>query len=180
MITAASQRYAKAFLEIGIERGNYKALQAELRDLAEIFENSHEFRAVVANPAINVDERRKVIRAIAQNQSWDAMTTNLTLLLVDRDRIQNIGDIANRLDALVDAHDGNVRASVTTATALDAAQVEQIKAALVAMTGKKVILSTNVDPELIGGVTTRIGDMVLDGSVRTQLNTLRQSILNEV
>ncbi|MEZ4460573.1 MAG: ATP synthase F1 subunit delta [bacterium] len=179
-MNAASKRYAKAFLEIGIERGNYKTLQGQLRELADVYEQSAEFRAIVANPGVSVDERRAVIRAIAQKQGWDVMTTNLTLLLVDKDRIKDIADIANQLDKQVDLHDGNVRATVTTATSLDAAQVESIKAALVSMTGKKVILKTEVDAALIGGATTRIGDMVLDGSLRTQLSSLRQSILEEV
>jgi len=101
-------------------------------------------------------------------------------LLVDKDRMKYVGDIADELDRQVDLHDGNVRATVTTATKLELAQIERIKSALVAMTGKQVILTTEVDPLLIGGVTTRIGDKVLDGSVRTQLSTLRQTILEEV
>lgn len=176
----ASKRYARAVLDIGIERGNYRTLQLQLRELATIFEQSVEFRSIVGNPSVKIEERRTVVRSIAQRANWDAMMTNLALLLVDKDRIAAVSDIAFELDALIDVHDGNVRATVTTATRLDFAQTERIKQALAAMTGKKVILSSAVDPDLIGGVVTRIGDTILDGSVRTQLNTLRQSILKEV
>lgn len=176
----ASKRYAKAFLDIGIELANHKALQGQLRDLANVFQKSTEFRAVVSNPSIRIEERRATLRAIGQKAGWNSMMVNLALLLVDKDRMKYVGDIADELDRLVDLHDGNVRATVTTATKLELAQIERIKSALVAMTGKQVILTTEVDPLLIGGVTTRIGDKVLDGSVRTQLNTLRQTILEEV
>lgn len=176
----ASKRYAKAFLDIGIELGNYKALQAQLRDLATVFLKSTEFRAVVSNPSIRIEERRATLRAIGQKAGWNPMMVNLALLLVDKDRMKYVGDIADEFDRQVDLHDGNVRATVTTATKLELAQIERIKSALVAMTGKQVILTTEVDPLLIGGVTTRIGDKVLDGSVRTQLSTLRQTILEEV
>lgn len=176
----ASKRYAKAVLDIGTERGNYRTLQLQLRELATIYEKSVEFRAIVANPSVKIEERRAVVRGIAQRANWDAMTINLALLLIDKTRIQAVSDIANELDSLIDAHDGNVRATVTTATRLDFTQTERIKQALAAMTGKKVILSSAVDPEIIGGVVTRIGDTILDGSVRTQLNTLRHSILKEV
>ena len=176
----ASKRYAKAFLDIGIETSNHRALQGQLRDLATAFQKSADFRTVVSNPSIRIDERRATIRAIGQGAGWNPMMVNLALLLVDKDRMKYVGDIADELDRLVDLHDGNVRATVTTATKLEQTQIESIKAALIAMTGKQVILSTEVDPLLIGGVMTRIGDKVLDGSVRTQLNTLRQTILEEV
>jgi len=176
----ASKRYAKAFLDIGIELSNHKGLQGQLRELADVFLKSPEFRAVVSNPSIRIDERRASIRAIGKSAGWNPMMINLALLLVDKDRMKYVGDIADELDRLVDLHDGNVRATVSTATKLELSQIESIKKALTAMTGKQVILTTEVDPLLIGGVTTRIGDRVLDGSVRTQLNTLRQTILEEV
>ena len=168
----ASKRYARAFLEIGIELSNHKALQGQLRELDDLFVKSPEFRAVVSNPSIRIEERRATLRAIGQSSGWNPMMINLALLLVDKDRMKYVGDIADELDRLVDLHDGNVRATVSTATKLESAQIESIKSALTAMTGKKVILTTEIDPLLIGGVTTRIGDTILDGSVRTQLNTL--------
>lgn len=180
MKNPASKRYAKAFLDIGIQRGNLKTLQLQLRDLATVYEKSTEFRAIVGNPSVRIDERRTIMRAIAQKAGWDAMMLNLSLLLIDKDRIMLVGDIADAFDRLVDVHEGNVRATVTTANRLDFAQTERIKQAIATMTGKKVILTTAVEPELIGGVVTRIGDTILDGSVRTQLNNLRQSILEEV
>ena len=108
------------------------------------------------------------------------MMTNLSLLLVDNDRIKFIDDICSVFDAMVDVHEGNVRASVTTARVLPNAQVESIKKAIAQMTGKGVLMETSVDPALLGGVVTRIGGTVYDGSVRTQLETLRGSILEEV
>ena len=81
---------------------------------------------------------------------------------------------------LVDQHAGNVRAHVTTAKPLKDSQVAVIKSAIAQMTGKNVLLETAVDADIVGGVVTRIGNTMYDGSVRTQLETIRDSILEEV
>ncbi len=180
MRNLASKRYARALLQIGIERGNTKLLQTQLAELATIFVQSPEFRMVIANPSISIDERRQVIRQIAQKANWDAMMVNLALLLVDKDRIQNVAEISEEFQLLVDVHEGNVRATVTSARTLGLGQIEQIKQALAQVTGKKVIVTTAVDASLLGGVVTRVGDTVYDGSVKTQLNRIRESILAEV
>jgi len=175
-----AKRYARALLEIGIENSNYALIQKQVRELADLYEDSAPLRSIVANPGVTMDERRKVVDQIAQRASFHPMMRNFTMLLLDNDRFNVIGGIADELDDLVDVHAGNVRAHVTTATALKDSQVAVIKGAIAKMTGKNVLLETAVDPDLVGGVVTRVGSTVYDGSVRTQLDTIRDSILEEV
>ncbi len=172
-----ARRYARAFLDIGIERENYIALQGQLREFADIYKSSEGLRSVISNPSIKVSERRQVIRSIAEKGGWNQLMTNLALLLLDKDRVQFIEHIADEYDKIVDKHDGNVRAHVTAAKPLKDSQIASIEGAISRMTGKNVLLSTDTDPDLIGGLITRIGDTVYDGSVQKQLSTLRDSIL---
>lgn len=175
-----SKRYARAFLEIGIDSGNYKTLQSQIRDFADVYDKNQDLQNVLLNPGVSMDERRGVIRTIGQKFGWDQMTINLALLLIDKDRVMLVVDIANELDAQVDIHDGVVRANVSSALELNPAQVASIKSAIARLTGKTVMLETDVDKALLGGVVTKVGGRVFDGSVRTQLQTLKDSILQDV
>lgn len=175
-----AKRYARAMLEIGIAGSNHAVIQKQVRRLAELFEGSAPLRAIVKNPGVSMNERRAVVDQIAKRTSFHPMVRNFMMLLLDNDRFDYIGGIADELDDMVDVHAGNVRASVTTATPLQAAQVAVIKDAIAKLTGKNVLLETDVDPALVGGIVTRVGGTVYDGSVRTQLETLRDSILDEV
>lgn len=174
------KRYAKAILSIGIERDILDTLREQLTAIGALYERSHEFRSVMLNPSVKLDERKAVVRAMAEKYGFDDMTRNFCLLLLDNDRFRFIKGIADEVDHLTDAHHGIVRAQVTSATALEDAEIADIRAALAELTGKKVEVNLAIDPALIGGVVARIGGMVLDGSVRTQLGNLRQSILQEI
>lgn len=175
-----ARRYAQALLDIGVEQNNYEKLREQVDELAAIYEQSKPFRTALLNPSIGLDERRKIIRAIAQKRGWNPMITNFALLLLDNDRFRIVPTIARVFGKLVDETSGNVRARVTSAVELDATQKNNIRAALGEITGKNVLLETDVDESLLGGAVTRIGSMVYDGSVKSQIERLRESILAEV
>lgn len=172
-------RYARALLDLGIEKGNYALLQKQLRQLAEIYDESPALRAIISNPSVATSECRTVIEQIAQRSAFNPFIRNFALLLLDNDRFSLVATIADELDELVDAHAGNVRAQVTTSKPLKDSQVATIKGAIARLTGKNVLLQTEVDPSILGGVVTRVGDTIYDGSVRTQLETIRENILDE-
>lgn len=174
------KRYARALLDIGIANSNYALVQSQVRELADIYAASAPLRAVVANPSVGRDERSNVVEEIARRAGFHPMVRNFTLLLLDNDRFSHIGGIADELDEMVDVHAGNVRAHVTTALELKDSQIAMIKGAIAKLTGKNVLLETAVDPDLVGGVVTRVGSTLYDGSVRTQLESIRHSILEEV
>lgn len=175
-----ARRYAQALLEIGVEQNNYEKLRDQLDEVASLYKQSKPFRTALLNPSIELDERRKVIRAIAEQRGWGPMVINFALLLLDNDRFRIAPTIAREFGKLVDQKAGNVRAQVTSAVELDATQKKNIEATLGQITGKNVLLETKVDEALLGGAVTRIGSMVYDGSVRSQIERLRASILAEV
>jgi F-type H+-transporting ATPase subunit delta len=107
---------------------------------------------------------------------YGAMMTNFLLLLLDKDRINTLPAIASAFQQIADARAGNVRAEVTTSDSLSILQKKKMKDVLSKITGKNVILETNLDPALIGGAVTRIGGKVYDGSLATQLKAMRDSV----
>ena len=104
------------------------------------------------------------------------MTRSFLTLLFEKRRMHHVRGISDVYQKLVDAFNGIVRADVVSAGALSDEVVEKIRASLSSMTGRKVILDIAQDPSLIGGIVTKVGDMVLDGSIRTQLLNMKESL----
>lgn len=175
-----ARRYAQALLDIGVERDNCETIREQLNQLAQLLEQVKAFRGVLLNPSVRLSERRDVLRAVAAKYSWDPVVRNFALILLDNHRVGVAGIIARQFGELVDHRQGTVRAHVTSAVELDAAQRAEIEKALVKLTGKKILLQTETDPEILGGAITRIGSVVYDGSTRSHIDRLRQSILAEV
>lgn len=178
--TPVARRYANALVELGIEQKNLDKLNEQLTALSRVYASSADLSSVLLNPSVKLEERRAILRAIAKRYNFEPMLLNFTLLLMDKDRFRQIPAIAEEFSRLVDVHKGNVRAEVTSASELSAAQQNELKKALAAVTGKNVLLETQLDPTLIGGAVTRVGGVVYDGSVRTQLQKMREAILKEV
>ncbi len=175
-----AKRYARALLEIGIANNNFAIIQRQVRELADLYVGSAPLRSIVSNPNVSHAERGKVVDQIASRAQLHPMVRNFMMLLLDNDRFDHVEGIAAELDDMVDEHAGNVRAHVTTATPLKDSQLALIKGAIAKITGKNVLLDTAVDPDIVGGVVTRVGSTLYDGSVRTQLESIRDSILEEV
>lgn len=180
MTPPVARRYAQALLEIGVERGNLATLQEQLKALGELYTTSREFRNTMLNPSIKLDDRKEIVRKIADKYKLDTLVKNTALLLLERDRLRFVASIAKELDRLADEHAGRVRAHVTSATELTKVQLVQIKQTLEARTGKTVELEASVDASLIGGLVTRLGGKVVDGSVRGQLERMRAALLQEL
>jgi F-type H+-transporting ATPase subunit delta len=177
MITGSlARRYAKAMFEIGSTQGGLDKLGADLRSLAQAMDTSSELVSTLTSPAIRRGDRRKVLDALLQRIAAHAMTKNLVYLLLDGERLAHLPAIARELGAMIEAKAGRIAAEVVSAKPLDPAQLTQITAALEQLSGKKVSVSRREDPELLGGVVAKLGDTVYDGSLRTQLRTLREQL----
>jgi F-type H+-transporting ATPase subunit delta len=175
---SVSRRYAKALFGVGIDRGNYDQLGRELADLATLWTGSVELRRALENPVFKQVEKRAVLEQILPQVTPTAEVQRFVLLLLERRRISALPAIARAYLELADAHTGRVRAMVTSAQPLSPPEADRVRRSLEQRTGKKVIMETAVDPALIGGVVARVGDLVLDGSVRTQIAALKQRLLN--
>jgi len=171
-----ARRYAKALLEIGVADGNYERLGREVRALARAFRGSQELAIALSNPAFAKSDREKILRAILQRLGASQMVVNFTRLLLDRDRMPVLPDISRELDAMIDARAGRVAAEVRSAVPLDAGQRERLTQALEQLSGKKVEMKIDTDPSLLGGVVAKLGDTVYDGSLKTQLERMKQTL----
>ncbi len=163
---AVAERYARALFELGQEGGILGPLTEQIQRFAELYTESPELRAVLDNPVVAPEKREAVLSDIASRLGLGQIGANAIRYLSHRRRLAALPDIARRLASLADEKSGILRASVTTAAQLSESFYEKLRAELEALTGKKVVLERKQDPSLIAGVVTRIGDNVVDGSVR--------------
>jgi F-type H+-transporting ATPase subunit delta len=177
MITGSvARRYAKALLLIGIDDGNLERMGREVRTLAGTMKTSQELAQTLANPVFPRSEREKVLRALLDRIGATPAVINFTRLLLDRERVNILPDIARSLDSMIDERAGRVAARVTSATPLDEQQQKRLMKTLESLSGKKVDMAVEHDPSLLGGVVAKVGDVVYDGSLRTQLERIRQDL----
>lgn len=175
---SVARRYARALFGIGVDAGKFEALGDELSGLATLWSASDELRQALENPVFRPSEKRAVMEKILPQVAPTPEVQRFVLLLLDRRRIVLLPAIARAYQDLTDAHVGRVRAEVTSSEELAPATLDRVRRSLEQRTGKKVIVTARVDRDLIGGVVARVGDLVLDGSVRTQLEDLRTRLLN--
>jgi F-type H+-transporting ATPase subunit delta len=177
MVTGSlARRYARAVLEIGSAHGNLEKLGSDLASLAKALHSSAELVTVLTNPAIRRADRRRVLDALLQRIGAPPQLQNLVYLLLDGERLAWLEAISREVTAMIEARSGRLAAEVTSARPLAAAELTQITAALEKLSGKKVAISHREDPNLLGGVVAKLGDTVYDGSLRTQLRTLRDDL----
>ncbi len=171
-----ARRYAKALLSIGREDGQAETYKEELAGFAKLLEEHKELEQAISNPLYDAEGRKKVLQAVVERFGPSKVMTSFLFLLFDKGRIQYVKDISTFYEKLTDELANIVRADLVSAVELPEESIEKIRAALSKKTGKDVMMETRVDPALIGGVVTKIGDLVLDGSVRTQLISLKESL----
>ena len=171
-----SQRYAKALFALGEESGDAASLLSEVDELTETALVMPELEKALFTPLHPRSDRRGVVAELADKLELSAETRAFAMLLVDENRMSLLPDIRDSLRSLVEQAAGRLKAKVTTARPLSNAQLEQLQQALSRRSGATVTLDAEQDPELIGGIVVRMGDLLLDGSLRTQLNSLRGSL----
>lgn len=175
---SVARRYAKALFGLGVTQGSYDKFGQELEDLARAYEQSADLRLALENPVVKPAEKQAVLRAVLPRIAPSLPVQRFAQLLLERGRFTLLRPISRAYRELADARAGQVRAKVTAAEALGPADLDRVRRALEKRTGRKVIIESSVDPELIGGIVARVGDLVLDGSVRTQLDEMRRRLIN--
>lgn len=173
---AIARRYAKALLLIGKEDGQAETYGEELDGFSGLIAKEKRLDEAICNPLYDAAGRKKVLQAVAEKLELSDVMRTFLLLLFDKGRIGFVASINDFYQKLADEFKGIARASLISAAELSDETVERICDALSKMTGKDVYLEVEQDPSLIGGIVTRIGDLVLDGSVRTQLLNMRESL----
>ena len=173
-----ARRYARALVQLGSEEGLVDQFRAELAVFEKLFSANPELRAAFADPAHTYQQKKAIMKDLIARVSASELAGNFLLLLVDKNRVAFLGQIVQAYQKLADEFSGVIRPVIKTAFALDDIQISSIKSALEKKTGKKVIPEVSVDPTLLGGVVTQIGDTAYDSSVKTQLKRI-QDILQK-
>jgi len=173
---AIARRYAKALLLIGKEDGKAEDYLDELDEFVRLIDREKELEMAINNPLYKIAERRMVLQHVIEKSKVSEAMYGFFLLLFDKGRFGFIRDINDFYHKLADELKSIARASIVSATELSSETVEKIRIALSDMVGKDVILEVEQDPSLIGGIVSRIGDLVLDGSIKTQLINMRESL----
>jgi len=171
-----ARRYAKALLLVGKEDGNAEIYKKELDTITGLIEDHKELEQAIINPLYDSVKRKSVLQKIIERLNISQGMTFFLLLLFDKGRIGYLSNINEFYKKFADELKGIVRASLVSAAELSSDAIDKIKAALEKRTGKNIVLEVQQDPNLIGGVVTKIGDLVLDGSVKTQLLNMRESL----
>lgn len=173
---AISRRYARALLLIGKADGNAETYRKELAGVSDLVSGDKALEQAISNPLYEVAARKKVLQAIIGRLDLSKAMRSFLLLLFDKGRIGVLSSINDFYQRMADELEGVVRAGLVSAVALSSETVEKIRSALSKKTGKEILLEVEQDPGLIGGLVTRIGDLVLDGSIKTQLLNMRESL----
>ena len=174
--SAAARRYARALFALADETGAIATIRAQLAQVAALFESEPSLRNALFRPLHPVAERRAVLRALCDRLALSAIVKNFFAYAIDQRRLVDFDAIRGEFESLADAAAGLVKARVTAAAPLDDAQRVRLQSALAARTGRNVELDVSVDPSLIAGVVASVGNVVFDGSLRTQLQQLRDTL----
>lgn len=173
MITnAIARRYAKALVQLAVEEQRVAQVYEELSNIESVLAANRELMAIFGSPAYSIENKQEVMKDIVAKLKLSVTVTNFLSLLLDRGRIAFLDTIVAAFGAYADEISGVVRPTLVTALPLEEVQVQAIKDSLSASTGKQVVLTVEMDPTLIGGVVTKIGNTVYDGSIKTQLNKI--------
>jgi F-type H+-transporting ATPase subunit delta len=177
---AAAARYARALLDVVIkERGNPEQIEQEMASIADIISKHPELQRALTNPAIPVNGKRGVMQELTTRVKVSAPVAKLLVLLADRDRLGLLPDLLDVYRERLMDYRQVVRAEVTTAVPLSQDRAAQLEQRLAELTGRRVTMTAKVDPSLIGGIVTRIGSTVYDGSVATHLETMKQRLMEQ-
>ena len=177
----AAIRYARALLDVDVkEKADLDLIEHELSQFADLFKQYPLLEKVLLNPAVPVPRKRAAVGDLLSQAKFSPIVSKLLALLADRDRLVLVPDLLKAYsDRLLDFR-GVVRAEVTTATALDPQRAAAIQKGLAAVTGRTVLLATNIDASIIGGLVARIGSTVYDGSVSRQLEKMKERLTDSV
>ena len=169
-----ARRYAAALADVVTSRGEAREVREELSGWDEMLRTNPQLLEVLRHPTIPQDQKRRVLDALIERARVRPTTANFLQVLLQNHRLADLGEIYRHFTQELDRRAGVVTAQVTTARPVPDAAQEALRAQLGQLTGRNVNLQFAVDEELIGGVVTRIGSTVYDGSVRSQLEQIKQ------
>lgn len=171
---SSGKRYARAAFELALEKNEFEAWQEGLKKMAGLAADQ-KLMALLEDPRISFDAKRGLLQKVSGK--IHPLVFNLALLLMSKGMLSRSGKIFHQYNHLLDAHRGVERARVTTALPLGALEKEVVSRRLGEIVDRNVVIDGESDPSIIGGFIARIGDMLIDGSIRQKLETLKKNMV---
>jgi F-type H+-transporting ATPase subunit delta len=171
-----ARKYAKALIEIAEEDKKEELYGEELSSFYDYLTENDKIWSLLTSPIDVLAKKRAALEEILSAIKFSEVTANFLRILMDKDRIVIIGEIIDAYKKFFDDSKSLVRANIVSATELTKAEVKEITKALSGVVGKEVVCGITVDPSIIGGVIAYVGDLVFDGSVKTQLEHIRDNL----
>jgi len=169
----SGKRYAQAAFKLALDNGELESWQASLRRIADM-STDEKLVALLENPKLPFEAKKALLAE--RLGKMNPLALNLGCLLVHKRRLSIAGDISLQYDRLLDTHYGVEHVEVITALPLGDEDRERISGQFGKITGSKVAIDAQVDPSIIGGIKAKIGDTLIDGSIRNRMEALRKSL----
>jgi F-type H+-transporting ATPase subunit delta len=169
-------RYATALFELARDERQLESVGTSLAALREAMRDSADLRELTTSPLIGRDQSVQAVKAVAASMALDPITSNFLGVMAQNRRLGQLGNVIRFFNLLAAAHRGETTAEVTSAHPLDDGQVAALKQNLRARVGRDVAVDLTVDPTILGGLVVKIGSQMIDGSIRTKLNTLAHAM----
>ncbi len=173
-----ARRYATALADVVEKTGESETVKGDLKDWKALIDSNANLQNLFANPSIAHMKKEGVLEGLLARSKPSKTAANFLRVLLKNGRLTDIADINERFASVLEERSGIVSGEVISAHELSAAQKKELNASLEKVTGKKVKLDYEIEKDIIGGVVARIGSTVYDSSVRTQLENLREQLLN--
>ena len=172
----AAHRYAKALFGLAQDEHRHREVREELDNLRSLFASSRDLRDTLLTPLHPAEERKSALKAISDLASISPLVQNFVAYLIEKRRLIDFAAIVAAYGELADNAEGLLTAQVVAASPLDDRRQDRLRRALSERTGQEVRLEIEVDSSLIGGAIAKVGDLIFDGSLRTQLGQLRANL----
>ena len=171
-----SKRYAKALMGLGQEDGRLQEYGKDLREFTDFCMQNKEFRGVISNLVFSLEDRKKILGMVLEKSGFTGTVKNFLNLLMDKNRIGAVEEITTYYASLTDQVSNIARAEIVTPRPLKKEALNKLEKVLGDITSKTVHVQIREDKSLIGGIIVKIGDLVLDGSIKAQLEGLKESL----
>lgn len=176
-VETIARRYATALADVVGKSGETEIVKSELKTWEDLINSNSDLRTVFANPAIAHLSKEKVLESLLEKAKPSRTTANFLRVLLRNSRLTELGAINEKFASILEERSGTVSAEITSARPLSDGEKSELQANLAKLTGKMINLNFEIDEQIIGGVVTRVGSTVYDGSVKTQLENLKQQLI---
>ena len=176
IVAGMAGRYASALFELGREAKAVDGVKGDLDRFAALLAESPDLQRLVRSPVFSAEDQLRALTVILERAALGSLTANFLKLVTTNRRLYAIGDMIKAFGLLYARHKGEVMAAVTVAEPLGAKQRHALEEALKSVTTEHVALTVTVDPAIIGGLIVKLGSRMVDTSLRTKLNSIRQAM----